>query len=273
MPPSDDPPMAEAADPQETGDAAAREVPEPVQAEDAFEVYMREGFDQIEGWPGRKASVLFLRRFRALFAEAERPPSVCEIGVHHGKYLIALHNIFGGRSLGIDLFEAQDKNVDWSGLGSRAISEANIARYAARPQDVTLLGQDSLDIRSREIQAMIDEYGYFAFFSIDGGHTPLHVRYDLATAAQTTAPNGIIAVDDIFHPDWPGVTEGVYQWLATDAAPFVPFLITRKKLFLCSLSVQQRYRDFVASERGDTPMKWVDFAGWTIPSLDFGSEY
>lgn len=243
-------------------------------SEDFFTKYMTEGFDKIAGWPGNKPSVAFNIIFRKLLAECDGRGGACEIGVHHGKYLIALHNLFEDRrSLGIDLFARQELNIDVSGRGDREICERNIALHARNPGLITLMAADSLSMSDSDIAKIINDYGRFSIFSIDGGHTKLHISIDLVNAAKLTAESGIIIVDDIFHPDWPEVTEGVYRAILGLRTPFVPFLLTRKKLYLCNASLQAKYARYSAENGRGKPLKMVTFAGWAVPSINFGSEY
>lgn len=239
-----------------------------------FADYMSKGFGSIEGWPGNKPSVQFNYEFRDLFAQFNETGGVCEIGVHHGKYLIALHNIFGDRrSLGLDLFDDQASNIDLSGKGDLEICRQNILEFAKNPELVSLEKKDSIAISSEDIQSIILNYGKFSIFSIDGGHTKMHITIDLDNAAKMTSETGIIVIDDIFHPDWPQVTEGIYQSISACRTPFVPFLVTRKKLYMCLASLQMRYAKFSAERRGQFTSKTVSFAGWQVPSINFGSEY
>lgn len=240
--------------------------------EDPFLSYLDDGFDQIEDWPGLKKSVRFLEVFRGVVGGSSGTSGACEIGVHHGKYLIALHNLFGGwkRSLGIDLFEDQGKNVDGSGIGSREICQANIDRYAANPHMVELLGRDSLTLNYREVADIARRFDPFSIVSVDGGHSALHLTRDFLFASECVSGSGIIVVDDFFHPHWPGVTEGFYSVVSSRLSPFVPFFMTRKKVFCCSASVQVQYRKVV---REYSPQKEVEICGWKVSSLDFGNEY
>src|SRR5262245_61218894 len=97
-------------------------------SEDPFLHFLDNSFDTIEGWPGSRESVRFMQVFRSVFERCSEASGACEIGVHHGKYLIALHNLLDGqkRSLGIDLFDDQSKNIDCSGIGSLEICASNI---------------------------------------------------------------------------------------------------------------------------------------------------
>jgi hypothetical protein len=246
----------------------------PLAAIDYFDRYLLEGFDKIEGWPGKKASVEFMKKFRELFSFFGEKGGVCEIGVHHAKYFIALHNVMeNSKSLGLDVFEEQESNIDHSGKGVYDVSKANIDKYACNPHLIALRKADSIALKEKHKQDIVNEFGLFSMFSIDGGHTSLHVINDFMTASELTSRNGMIIVDDIFHPDWPGVTEGIYRILGAELSPFVPFMLTRKKLFLCSLSRQKKFVEFVLSKKGNVISKIVDFGRWKIPSLNFGSEY
>lgn len=241
---------------------------------DDFTRYISGPFGTIEGWPGNRTSVEFNKCFHALFSRYGENGGVCEIGVHHGKFLIALHNIFGDRrSLGIDLFHRQAANVDGSGRGDLEICQQNIQRYAKNPDLITLMTRDSIVLSREDIDSIIDEFGRFSLFSIDGGHSKLHVSIDLDNASLLTSPSGIIMVDDLFHPDWPEVTEGLYNSIHSARTPYVPFMITRKKLYLCCASVQSAYAEYCLSNKGPHTAKVVNFAGWRVPSINFGGEY
>jgi hypothetical protein len=243
--------------------------------EDYFVKYMCSGFDQIEGWPGDKRSVQFNVIFRELFSQFDERGGVCEIGVHHGKYLIALHNLFTNRrSLGIDLFNRQVMNIDNSGNGNLEICKNNIAKYTKYPELITLKCENSISITTNDIIDIVNTFGKFGLFSIDGGHTKSHIIIDLDNAAEMTSETGVIIVDDIFHPYWPEVTEGLYYSVNNCRTPFVPFLMTRKKLYLCNASVQKIYAEFALERNeGYHASKMVNFAGWGLPCINMGNVF
>jgi len=242
--------------------------------DDPFQSFLDKGYDTIEGWPGKKDSVSFLKVFRELFGVRPDMGGACEVGVHHGKYFIALHNLLGGDklSIGLDLFERQERNVDASGRGSWEICLANVEKYARNPSLVKLLRHDSITLKPSQIRDQAPGYVPFSIVSLDGGHTPLHIVRDFLFASDITSEEGIIAVDDIFHPDWPGVTEGLYSVLNQKVSPFVPFFMTRKKIFCCSASVQHKYKEFVG-DKATVKKREVKFCGWDLLSLNFGGEY
>jgi hypothetical protein len=56
------------------------------------------------------------------------------------------------------------------------------------------------------------------FAHIDGGHDVATVRADLALCARYLMPSGVMAVDDYAHPQYPGVTEAVNEFLDCQAS-------------------------------------------------------
>jgi hypothetical protein len=70
------------------------------------------------------------------------------------------------------------------------------------------------------------------FFHIDGGHNPEEALGDLELAAASIIPEGVIVVDDAFHPAWPGVTEGVFRFFTKYQGEFVPLIIGFNKLVI-----------------------------------------
>lgn len=53
----------------------------------------------------------------------------------------------------------------------------------------------------------------FRFIHIDGGHQFEQVLFDLKLSDSHLVINGVIAIDDYEHIDWPGVTRGVNTFL------------------------------------------------------------
>jgi hypothetical protein len=145
-----------------------------------------------------------------------------EIGVHHGKTALFLARMAAeGELLGVcDVFGDQALNVDRSGEGSRELFERNIGDFPVR----------IFQKRSAELTAEETTRGC-RFFHIDGGHRPEDVMADMRTAVDALLPNGVIAVDDVFNPSWPGVSEGFYAFMR-EQRELVPVLIGGNKVFL-----------------------------------------
>jgi hypothetical protein len=215
----------------------------------ALDRYVQDGFDKVEGWC--IPHILSIVGHLAAFHESIGfQGSAVEIGVHHGKFFLALQSAVDGRpSMAFDVFEDQASNIDRSGLGSLARFKANVTKFSANPQNVIIEARDSLTIRPVEVVALSEKIGLAQFFSIDGGHTKQHVVNDYRIAEQMTAQAGIIIVDDITHPGWPGVMEGVCRLFILDTPKFVPIAIGHNKLFLVGLSYHKRLLDFLIARR------------------------
>lgn len=219
----------------------------------------------IIGWCADE--VLFaLENFFRCAKPFSKPGPICEIGVHHGRFLIGAHNALGGvRALGIDLFEQQERNVDGSGEGSREMLRAATA-HAVNPAQIDTRPGDSLDLGLPEIDEIRTRYGRFKVFSIDGGHTPEHVVSDMRIAQELTAQDGLILVDDFFSPHWPGVTEGLHALFQSRQCRFAPFLYLENKLFLTGISCRERALDHarivIDALKGHIEFRPVTFFGY-----------
>jgi methyltransferase family protein len=84
------------------------------------------------------------------------------------------------------------------------------------------------------------------FLSIDGGHQLEHLRTDCRIALQFLHPQGIIAFDDFCAPQWPEVTEGIFEFL--DQNPdYKIFAISRKKAYVASVEMMESYSAVLAA--------------------------
>lgn len=222
----------------------------------------------IEGWCADE--VLFALEAFYRGAEPFSPNGpVCEIGVHHGRFLIGAHNALGGaRAVGIDLFDQQERNVDGSGEGSLDTFHANLS-HAVSPSRIDTIRADSLAFGAREIDDLLSRYGQFKVFSIDGGHTAAHVINDMRIAQEVTAQDGLILIDDFFAPHWPGVTEGLSALFHSRQVRFAPFMYLANKLFLTGISCREKAlahsRIVTDALKGHIEFRPVSFFGY--PSL------
>ena len=146
-----------------------------------------------------------------------------EIGVHHGKTATFLARCRrDGEVLGVcDVFEQQELNRDRSGEGSREIFLRNMGSHP-----VQVFAKESALLTTAETTTGC------RFFHIDGGHRPEDVVNDLFVASRALLPDGVVAVDDVFNPNWPGVSEGFYRFMAARGDAFVPILIGGNKVLL-----------------------------------------
>lgn len=205
--------------------------------------YYKEGFSKVEGWvqPGALSA---LEALNTCIPAEDNECGVCEIGVHHGKFFLAMLACAGSKaSLAIDIFEDQNLNLDRSGSGSIAQFENNIAQFSPTYSNVSTMRADSLGITMSQVVQVRNKFDGFKMFSVDGGHTRTHALNDILLAQELISNGGIVAVDDFFHPEWPGVTEGVYQYYRSSNAKLAPICLAGSKLFLCLLSNHEKYVD------------------------------
>lgn len=224
--------------------------------------------DRVEGWLHHHAA--------DAICDLLNHQSVCgisggllEIGVHHGRLLIflALSARRGEPIVGIDIFEDQHLNIDFSGYGSRGIVAKNLAEYAPGCS-VVLRKADSTTLTSAPL---IDEFGQFRAISIDGGHTAEITLSDLKLAERICCDAGLVILDDILNSHWPGVIEG-YARYALSACELVPVCIGENKLFLAKgLANAIRYREHIKNGRLECITKSaVLFWGHEIPVIGGG---
>lgn len=204
--------------------------------------YLASGFDDVPGWCNKEIMEVMGHLAEDMTA-AGVEGGACEIGVFQGKFIIGLSHAVGGRPcLAIDLFDNQGENIDKSGAGTADMLtgfRANVVRHGYSTIQVMAANSFGLNIRDRV--SILDRFGPFQFFSIDGGHLAEHVVNDYRFAEDVTHQGGAIIIDDISNPGWPGVMEGANFILANLRPKFVPLLIGRNKLVLVGLTFHRRY--------------------------------
>ncbi len=202
---------------------------------DAIDAYWSDGFPHVEGWvldPQR----IYLKLIDALQREAGITGHVAEIGVFHGKFLLALASLLapGGKVTALDVFDDQSKNLDGAGVGSLEKLMQNVSAYGRTDVDYAYVKADSSALTLLQKVELTRDRGPFRLFSVDGCHTAEHTLADLQTAQDCLAPGGVIILDDYMQPHWPGVTQAVS--LFCGSVPRVaPFLYAHHKLFFVGL--------------------------------------
>ena len=173
--------------------------------------------------------------------------SVAEIGVHHGRLFIGLQLLVpaGTPAVAIDLFENQAENTDGSGRGDRDRFESNVRRWgdwaSARVRAV-----NSQSVSVADLTGWAD--GPVRLFSVDGGHTADVVASDLRLAEGCLAAGGVVVVDDVFNPEWPGVVDGTLTHLKAGSR-LVPFAVAFDKTwFTDDAALAARYRTALRDE-------------------------
>lgn len=192
--------------------------------------------------------------------------NIGEIGVHEGQLFCALALLADPRTerlLAIDVFDEQKKNVDMSGGSTFDIFYENMRSIIGeRKKTFRAIESDSLDVDPENIFSSImalsvDSSGiphyegyqirspYFRFFSIDGGHTVVHVLNDLRLVERVMVPGGIVIVDDFMHPKWPGVTEALHIYCSNRASRLVPFAYGNNKMYLTTFHSRKLYSKWI----------------------------
>lgn len=168
---------------------------------------------------------------------------VAEIGVYHGKFFFGLLETKGALAgnYAIDVFDAQQFNLDGAGRGSREIFLENAVKCGIDPVRIKILECDSMAITAAGVERILEGSLGFSLFSVDGCHLPEHTVNDVELAMRLTVPEGIIFVDDYTNVDWPGVQEGIAKMYFSGYPRFVPLLVAHNKLFLCHISYHKRF--------------------------------
>lgn len=193
--------------------------------------YCATGQHAVEGWLQEGALLLTLALHRQQRA-AGIGGGVAEIGVHHGKFFVALALLCEGaeRALAVDVFEDQHLNPDGSGRGDRGVFDANLARWDVAER-AAVRRQDSLTLTPEQVRGALGGPGA-RLFSVDGSHSLGHALHDMRVAAASLAPGGVVLLDDFLHAGWLGVTEAAVLLLRGDSPPLAPLAICGGKLAL-----------------------------------------
>ena len=205
--------------------------------------YAANGHRQVQGWLSDTAIALLLDLARIQRDRGIHGP-VCEIGVHHGRLFILLHHLTTAdeRSVGWDLFEEQDQNIDKSGKGDRQQLMINLRRHHADLSRITVHTANSLELVPADVHQACG--GAPRIFSVDGGHTAEITASDLRLAAQTIHDDGVVVLDDFFNEPWPGVAEGTCRYMASPTVRLFPVAIAGNKfVFARRREIASLYRD------------------------------
>jgi hypothetical protein len=229
-------------------------------------VHWLESLDGIQGWlsPGAAFVSAGLAQFQFNMGYGG---NIAEIGVYHGKYLTGLACTLRAdeKAIAIDVFDEQFQNADVAGydeIGSSGIHSLtqqafldNAALYCPDAR-VEIIKRSSLEVHPQDILEFGDKV---RFFSVDGGHTCEVLLNDLRLAEATLAPHGLISIDDILNPQWPGIVTGTVRFLdgTTKLRPvafitnkllcaFEPFVdVYKKALFdIAPRAIQRRDVEF-----------------------------
>jgi len=228
--------------------------------------YIKTGRKQVAGWFSRCDAHMFGLLLSEQAAIGEEG-SVVEIGVHHGKSFVPLAmSNEGARCYAIDIFERQDLNVDLSGKGDRDRFIQNIRKFGLDPDGVVVDARPSTEVSSEDILGSV---GPARFFHIDGGHTLDAVTNDIRLADAVLAEGGIVAIDDLFRPEWPDVSAGFFSWYFASPGNLVPFAMGQNKTYLCRPAARARYQEVLRSDRFLACLFSKEYDGWCGHMLVF----
>jgi Methyltransferase domain len=205
--------------------------------------YLRFNYYRTEGYISRLDSALF-RELIVGQVKHGIEGSLAEIGVHYGRsfFLLACGRSISERCLAIDLFEDDALHTNRQGLGRFGGFRKNCYRYGYNLLDNEILKRSSHGITADEI---VSRVGRVRFFSIDGGHMYEDVTNDLRLAENVLTKNGVICLDDILSALWPEVAIATFDWLREQNQRFVPFLVTKEKLYVCDSACASLYLSMI----------------------------
>lgn len=206
---------------------------------DRLSAYSRSGKNSVGGWLARCDAELF-EALLTVQVERNIVGAVAEIGVHHGKSFIPMAISNGGQKCyAIDIFGRQDLNIDASGSGDKQQFLANLQRFGVATDGIVIDQRLSTVVQPADIEAKV---GKVRFFHIDGGHHLEAIVNDLYLAEAVMLPEGIVAVDDTFRPEWPEVSMGLFNYLAGKKRDLIPFAVGFNKTYLCERAYAESYR-------------------------------
>lgn len=224
-----------------------------------------EEFQGIEGWFQYDAALMFMA-YNQLLASCGVAANVLEIGVHHGRSTIALAALRQPNATlyVIDLFEKlQAQNISRSGGGDQAIFERNVRKFFGDTAFIVPLICASTSVDRSLLN------GKFSFCHVDGGHSRAETLHDLELSTSLLVPGGLVALDDYFNPEFPGVCEGAIEFWARHPKVLRPVALAfNKVIFQKTPALFDLNADFRATFPS-IPYKIVQL--WSSPTLLFTS--
>ena len=211
--------------------------------------YLNHRFPAVKGWC-RPEVFLACAALRARQESLFTRGGVFEIGVHRGRFFAGLALLVGPvvPSLAIDLFDADHLRLDASGMGADRAALDELLAAICRDHRIDVRAMDSLSLGPVERVRLAQEFGRFAFVSVDGGHTVEHVYSDFETAEALIAPGGVVMFDDYYSARWPGVHDAVTRHFHMRMPRIVPFAFFARKLWLTTASHHAAMLDAMEAE-------------------------
>jgi SAM-dependent methyltransferase len=241
----------------------------PAHQPNSFETYWSDAFPRVEGWVDARLAP-WVQLIGSIQRDQNIRGNIGEIGVYHGKFLIALAHLSrpGEKVTAIDVFDDQEKNLDGAGVGSLERLRKNISAYAPPGLDYEFIKADSIALTPVEKAKIMESRGPFRLFSVDGCHTAEHTFNDLLTAQDFLSPGGVLILDDFMQPHWPGVTEAVHNFYGRTVPRIKPFLYACHKLFFVGYGWHSTYfKVFAEQAQGRSDMRISSNFGSSVVTL------
>jgi Methyltransferase domain len=204
--------------------------------------YLADGFERVRGMSSRFSAAICARVLRRQ-SEAGVTGPVAEIGAFEGRFLIAMALALepGECAYGFDTFDWPDHKVE-----ERFI--ANCRANGVPPERVAGVKRDSRNIAPIELRNATDGKPV-RFLHLDGDHRPETLASDLALAQSVLHRQGVIAVDDMLHPEYPFLVVAVYEHLKAHPDMRLLCVIDREdivasaKFLLCRVDAVPLYEE------------------------------
>jgi len=236
---------------------------------DRLQRYLRKGNKRVEGWLYQIDAQL-VRAVGEIQTKNGISGSVGEIGVWKGRLFILLYLLLyeNEKAFSIDIFDQNQLSKDRpSPKPNPALKQIlqefldNVEKHAGSSEDIHTIRGSSDNVVAGDILSTV---GPVRLFSIDGGHTKELVINDLELASSTLCEQGVVIFDDCFKPEWPGVINGLHEFLFRKSADLVPFAISLNKVFLCKPSAAEMYRESLKEMEQGYYNKETVFFGSTV---------
>jgi hypothetical protein len=179
----------------------------------------------LPGWFHQDAALLFMA-YNQLIADQGLTGNTLEIGVYHGKSAIAVASLRAesGIFTAIDPFDGlQSRDGSSSEVGMKAAFLANMAASFPTLEWARIIAEPSATVRA-------DALGAHTFCHIDGLHSAEGTYADLCLCADVTVPGGLVAIDDYFNQQFPGVCEGALSFEQRHPGVLTPIAVGFNKV-------------------------------------------
>lgn len=192
--------------------------------------------ERIDGWLSAADAECFVH-VDAVQKEKGVRGDLVEIGVWHGRGAILLHHLARPEEkvLAVDMFDLREREHpffnDPERLKENAAEFGCDERLVPVRMDTPAEGHRLPDLVGRRGARIIH---------IDGGHDYATVRRDIEIASRLLRGGAVLVFDDFFSIGHPGTTQAIMEFMVTTPG-YAPFLITKKKLWVCQADWYKRY--------------------------------